>query len=275
MDQQSPNASDVITNDTILHKGFNEYLDQLASNKDLEKHRIEYEKLFNAFKASTEENKRLSKKCEELENKTEATKSLSCSKEIIAQEKDLLKADMAQHYFKLIEMAGEDPSREGILKTPLRAAKALLELTCGYRQDLKELVNDAIYTSDCNEMVIVKDIELYSMCEHHMLPFIGKCHVAYIPQGKVIGLSKIARIVDMFARRMQIQENLTCQIAQTLQDIIGAEGVAVTIEAQHMCMRMRGVGKQNSVMVSSTMLGSLKEDVKKRAEYLALIKLSD
>jgi len=124
-------------------------------------------------------------------------------------------------------------------------------------------------------MVIVKDIELYSMCEHHMLPFIGKCHVAYIPQGKVIGLSKVARIVDMFARRMQIQENLTCQIAQTLQDIIGAEGVAVTIEAQHMCMRMRGVGKQNSVMVSSTMLGSLKEDVKKRAEYLALIKLSD
>jgi len=179
---------------------------------------------------------------------------------------------MAQHYSKLIEMIGEDPTREGILKTPNRAAKAFLELTVGYRQNLKVLINEAIYTSNCTEMVVVKDIELYSLCEHHLLPFIGKCHVAYIPQGKVIGLSKVARIVDMFARRMQIQENLTCEIAQCLKEVIGAEGVAVTIEAEHMCMRMRGVGKQNSVMVSSTMLGSFKEDRAIRAEYLALIK---
>mmetsp|Transcript_37956 Transcript_37956/g.44243 ORF Transcript_37956/g.44243 Transcript_37956/m.44243 type:complete len:268 (-) Transcript_37956:160-963(-) len=178
---------------------------------------------------------------------------------------------MKLSYHTLIECIGEDPSREGLLKTPHRAAKAFLELTVGDRQDLKKLINEAIYKSDANEMVIVKDIELYSLCEHHLLPFMGKCHVGYIPNGSVIGLSKIARIVDYYARRLQIQENLTCQIAKCLEEIIGAAGVAVVIEAEHMCMRMRGVGKQNSMMKTSATLGVMKEDYKTRTEFLNLI----
>lgn len=179
---------------------------------------------------------------------------------------------MEDSYRKLIVELGEDPGREGLKNTPKRAAKALHELTVGYQQDVPSILNDAIYTSACDEMIIVKDIELYSLCEHHMLPFFGKCHVAYIPQGKVIGLSKIARIVDMYARRLQIQENLTHEIALCLMQAIGAEGVGVTIEAEHLCMRMRGVGKQNSTMITSAMLGSFRDDGKTRAEYLALLK---
>ena len=170
----------------------------------------------------------------------------------------------------LVEL-GEDISRNGILDTPKRAAKAMKFLTQGYEQDLNAVVNNAIFDSDNDSMVIVKDIELYSMCEHHMLPFIGKAHVGYLPTGKVIGLSKIARIVDMFARRLQIQENLTKQIAEAIQDVTGAAGVGVIIEAKHMCMMMRGVEKQNSVMTSSTMLGQFRSSQNTRNEFLTLI----
>jgi GTP cyclohydrolase I len=179
---------------------------------------------------------------------------------------------MEQHWKAIIEAIGEDPNREGLLKTPERAAKAFEFLTRGYRQDVNELVNNAIFTSNTDEMVIVRNIELYSMCEHHMLPFIGKAHVAYLPQGKVIGLSKIARIVDLFARRLQIQEVLTKQIADCVNTAIGAKGVGVIIEAKHMCMMMRGVEKQNSVMTTSCMLGSFRTQQQTRDEFLRLIR---
>jgi GTP cyclohydrolase I len=179
---------------------------------------------------------------------------------------------MEQHWKAIIEAIGEDPDREGLVKTPHRAAKAFEFLTQGYRQNVDELVNNAIFTSDTDEMVIVRDIELYSMCEHHMLPFIGKAHVAYLPQGKVIGLSKIARIVDLFARRLQIQEVLTKQIADCVNTAIGAKGVGVIIEAKHMCMMMRGVQKQNSVMTTSCMLGAFRNNMQTREEFLRLIR---
>ena len=171
----------------------------------------------------------------------------------------------------LIEWAGDDPTREGLLDTPKRAAKAMQYLCHGYQQSLEEIVNGALFASDNDEMVIVKDIELYSLCEHHLLPFIGKAHVAYIPTGKVLGLSKVARIVDMYARRLQIQENLTKQIADAIQQVTNAAGVAVVIEAKHMCMMMRGVEKQNSVMSSSVMLGAFRESCNTRHEFLQLI----
>lgn len=174
-------------------------------------------------------------------------------------------------YREILVEIGEDISRNGILDTPKRAAKAMKFLTHGYEQDLDEVVNGAIFDSDNDAMVIVKDIELYSMCEHHILPFIGKVHVGYLPTGKVIGLSKIARIVDMFARRLQIQENLTKQIAHAVQDVTGAAGVGVIVEAKHMCMMMRGVEKQNSVMTSSTMLGQFRSSQNTRNEFLTLI----
>jgi len=173
---------------------------------------------------------------------------------------------------EILDAVGEDRQREGLLKTPSRAAKAYEFLTNGYRQNLEEIVNQAIFHSDASEIVLVKDIELYSMCEHHLLPFIGKAHVAYIPNGKVIGLSKIARIVDVFARRLQIQEQLTTQIADALMTALHPNGVAVVIEAKHLCMMMRGVEKQNSVMTTSCLLGSFKEDPRTRSEFLALIK---
>lgn len=179
---------------------------------------------------------------------------------------------MADLYKELMKNIGEDVQREGLLKTPHRAAKAFAYLTKGYNQDVKEVINNAIFTSDCDEMVIVKDIELYSLCEHHLLPFIGKCHVGYIPKGKVLGLSKVARIVDIYARRLQIQENLTKQIAQTLKDNIQCEGIGVVIEAQHLCMMMRGVEKQNSSMKTSCMLGSFRDEPITRSEFLNLIK---
>ena len=175
-------------------------------------------------------------------------------------------------YTEIIDNIGEDSTREGLCKTPYRAAEALSFLTHGYHIELEDIVNGAVFTSDMDEMVIVKDIELYSLCEHHLLPFIGKCHVAYIPQGKVLGLSKIARIVDMFARRLQIQERLTREIAQTIMNVTDAEGVGVIVEAQHLCMMMRGVEKQNSLMKTSMMLGSFREDAATRNEFLTLIK---
>jgi len=180
-------------------------------------------------------------------------------------------AGMEESFRCLLDAVGEDPERQGLLKTPSRAAKAFDFLTNGYRQSLEGLVNDAIFDSDASEIVLVKDIELYSMCEHHLLPFVGKAHVAYIPEGKVIGLSKVARIVDMFARRLQIQENLTIQIADALMKTLRPTGVAVVIEAKHLCMMMRGVEKQNSVMKTSCLLGSFKEDARTRAEFLALL----
>ncbi len=181
-------------------------------------------------------------------------------------------ASLEESFRHILEAVGEDPTREGLFKTPNRAARAYEFLTNGYRQSLEEVVNDAIFTSDASEIVLVKDIELYSMCEHHLLPFIGRAHVAYIPSGKVIGLSKVARIVDVFARRLQIQEQLTLQIADALMKTLHPAGVAVVVEAKHLCMMMRGVEKQNSVMKTSCLLGSFKEDARTRAEFFALLK---
>ncbi len=178
---------------------------------------------------------------------------------------------MENAYREIITAIGEDVSRPGLQDTPKRAAKAMEFLMRGYTQDIDEVINNALFPSTSDEMVIVKNIELYSMCEHHMLPFIGKCHVAYIPKGKVIGLSKIARIVDVFARRMQIQENLTKEIAETIIRTTQATGAGVIIEAQHMCMMMRGVEKQNSVMTTSCMLGAFRNSQSTRNEFLSLI----
>jgi GTP cyclohydrolase IA len=172
---------------------------------------------------------------------------------------------------QLLLEIGEDPSREGLLRTPHRVAGAWSELTQGYSQDLNALLNEAIFHEDANEMVIVKDIELYSLCEHHLLPFFGRCHVAYIPQGKVIGLSKLPRIVDMFARRLQVQERLTSQIAEAVNQVLTPLGVAVIIEAKHLCMMMRGVEKQNSSAKTSAMLGCFRNDAKTRAELLGVL----
>ena len=175
-------------------------------------------------------------------------------------------------YETILSEVGEDLQRDGLLDTPARAAKAMKYLTHGYDQTLDEVVNNAIFESDSDEMVIVRDIEMYSLCEHHMLPFIGKCHVAYLPKGRVIGLSKIARIVDMYARRLQIQENLTKQIADAVNSVTNGQGVGVVVEAQHMCMMMRGVGKQNSSMTTSAMLGRFRSDINTRNEFLSLVK---
>lgn len=179
---------------------------------------------------------------------------------------------METHFKKIIEAVGEDVNRDGLKDTPKRAAKAMEFLTHGYHDSIEKIVNGALFESDNDEMVIVKDIELYSLCEHHLLPFIGKCHVAYIPSGKIIGLSKIARLVDMFARRLQVQEKLTKQIAETVMQVTGALGVGVVVEAKHLCMMMRGVEKQNSVMATSVMLGSFRSDTRTRSEFLSLIR---
>ncbi|MDD0841373.1 MULTISPECIES: GTP cyclohydrolase I FolE [unclassified Pseudomonas] len=179
--------------------------------------------------------------------------------------------NLPQHYREILLGLGEDPQREGLRDTPERAAKAMQYLCHGYAQSLEEIVNGALFASTSDEVVIVRDIELYSLCEHHLLPFIGKAHVAYIPTGKVLGLSKVARIVDMYARRLQIQESLTRQIAEAIQSVTNAAGVAVVIEAQHMCMMMRGVEKQNSQMLTSVMLGAFRESSNTRQEFLQLI----
>ncbi|CAI8309262.1 MAG: GTP cyclohydrolase I [Porticoccaceae bacterium] len=178
---------------------------------------------------------------------------------------------MNKHFEKIIQSTGEDLSRPGLLDTPARAAKAFAYLTSGYDMDLDQVINNALFPSESDEMVMVKDIELYSLCEHHMLPFIGKCHVAYIPTGKVLGLSKVARVVDMFSRRLQIQETLAQQIASTIQQVTQAQGVGVIIEAKHMCMMMRGVEKQNSSMKTSAMLGSFRTSQATRTEFFSLL----
>ena|ERR1700693_506116 len=179
--------------------------------------------------------------------------------------------EMQKLVARQLELLGEDPGREGLLRTPERVQKALDFFTKGYQQDLKEILNDALFDIDYEEMLIVRDIDFYSLCEHHMLPFFGKCHVAYLPKKKIIGLSKLPRIVDVFSRRLQVQERLTKQIAEAIQETISPVGVGVVIKAQHLCMMMRGVEKQNSYAVSSAMLGAFRNDHKTREEFLNLI----
>ena len=179
---------------------------------------------------------------------------------------------MDQYYKNILNEIGEDVTREGLVDTPKRAANAMKHLTQGYQQSLDEIINDAIFESEMDQMVIVKDIELYSLCEHHLLPFFGVCHVAYIPVGKVLGLSKVARIVDHFAKRLQIQEQLTKQIADCIHSITNASGVGVIIEAKHLCMMMRGIEKQNASMTTSMMLGNFREENTTRMEFLNLVR---
>ncbi|GAC15040.1 GTP cyclohydrolase I FolE [Aliiglaciecola lipolytica] len=179
--------------------------------------------------------------------------------------------ELQDHYANILEILGEDTTREGLVDTPKRAAKAMQFLTDGYQKDIQGVVNGAIFEADTDEMVIIQDIEYYSLCEHHVLPFIGRCHIAYLPDGKVLGLSKFARIVDMFARRLQIQEGLTKQIADAVLEVTGAKGVGVIMEGKHMCMMMRGVQKQNSSMITSVMLGSFRTSPATRNEFLRLI----
>nr|WP_317706726.1 GTP cyclohydrolase I FolE [Methylomarinovum caldicuralii] len=178
---------------------------------------------------------------------------------------------MEKIFTELIQAIGEDVNREGLVDTPKRAAAAFRYLNSGYHQSLENVLNNAIFEADTEDMVIVRNIELYSLCEHHLLPFIGKCHVGYLPSGKVIGLSKVARIVEMYSRRLQIQERLTKQIADAIQTAIEPRGVAVVVEAKHLCMMMRGVEKQNSVMTTSAMLGLFRERISTRSEFLNLI----
>jgi len=180
--------------------------------------------------------------------------------------------ELQQLVRRQIELIGEDPGREGLVRTPVRVAEAYKFLTGGYLQNPKKILNDALFEATSDEMVIVKDIDFYSLCEHHMLPFFGKCHIAYLPTKKIVGLSKIPRLVDVYARRLQVQERMTQEIAGSLMELIGAEGVGVVIEAQHLCMMMRGVEKQNSYAVTSAMLGSFRNDARTRSEFLELLR---
>ena len=173
----------------------------------------------------------------------------------------------------LLKEIGEDPNREGLIKTPSRVSKAWSFFSVGYNQDVDEIINDAIFNEDAKDMVVVRDVEFFSLCEHHLIPFFGKAHVAYIPNGKVVGLSKIPRIIDMYSRRLQVQERLTRQIAETIQDVLEPIGVAVIMEGQHMCMQMRGVEKQNSLTTTSSMLGKFRQSDRTRAEFLSIIGL--
>lgn len=182
-------------------------------------------------------------------------------------------SNIDQHYKQILAELGEDVDREGLLDTPKRAAKAMQFLTSGYTTSLEEVVNGAVFSSDNDEMVVVEGIEFYSMCEHHMLPFLGKCHIGYLPNGKVLGLSKFARIVDVFGRRFQIQENMTKQIADAVTEVTGCRGVGVIIEAKHMCMMMRGVQKQNSMMRTSVMQGAFRDNQATRNEFMRLVGL--
>ena len=187
-------------------------------------------------------------------------------------EEQLLRRDALEGIVeKMLEAVGEDPAREGLLQTPRRVAQSLEFLTSGYRQEIQTVLNGAVFSERYSEMVIVKDIDFYSLCEHHMLPFFGRAHVAYIPNGKILGLSKIPRIVEVFSRRLQVQERLTQQIADTLYQALNPDGVGVVLEARHMCMMMRGVEKQNSAATTSAMLGVFRDEVKTRQEFLTLI----
>ncbi len=179
---------------------------------------------------------------------------------------------MKELYQQILQNIGEDPSRQGLLDTPKRASEAMKYLTKGYHDNLSSITNGALFESNMEEMIVVRNIELYSMCEHHLLPFFGQCHIGYLPKGRVLGLSKFARIVDVFARRLQIQERLNHEIAESIQSITDARGVAVVIEAQHLCMMMRGVEKQNSIMTTSSMLGDMRNNPSTRNEFLNLIK---
>ena len=173
---------------------------------------------------------------------------------------------------ELLKRIGEDPTREGLLRTPERVSRSLEELTSGMNQSITEVIGEGVFEEDCSEMVIVKDIEFYSLCEHHMLPFFGKIHVAYIPNGKIIGLSKIPRIVDVFARRLQVQERMTVQIAKAIQEVLSPKGVGVVADAAHLCMMMRGVAKQNSSTMTSCLLGGFRSDARTRSEFLGLVR---
>ncbi|MSU22120.1 MAG: GTP cyclohydrolase I FolE [Pedosphaera sp.] len=180
--------------------------------------------------------------------------------------------ELIQLVHRQLEILGEDPHRDGLKRTPQRVATSLEFLTQGYRKDPKSVLNDALFETTSDEMVIVKDIDFYSLCEHHMLPFFGKCHIAYLPTDKIIGLSKLPRLVDVYARRLQVQERMTHEIAMTIQDLIRPQGVGVVVEAQHLCMMMRGVEKQNSYAITSAMLGRFREDARTRVEFLDLIR---
>jgi GTP cyclohydrolase I len=182
------------------------------------------------------------------------------------------KDDLAKLVRRQIELMGEDPKRDGLLRTPARVAEAMAFLTSGYDLNPMKVLNEALFDAVSDEMVIVKDIDFYSLCEHHMLPFFGKCHIAYLPRKKVIGLSKLPRLVDVYARRLQIQERMTYEIANTVKKLINAQGVGVVIEAQHLCMMMRGVEKQNSYAITSAMLGSFRRDSRTRSEFLELLR---
>ena len=175
---------------------------------------------------------------------------------------------LQEHYREILKELGEDPEREGLVRTPYRAQEAMKFLTRGYHQNLKELLNEAVFEEDYDDMVIVRDIEFYSLCEHHLLPFYGRAHVGYIPNGKIVGISKVARIVDMFARRLQVQERMTIEIADAMQEALSPRGVAVVTEAKHMCMLMRGVEKQNSLVTSSHVLGDFRKDRATREEFM-------
>ena len=179
--------------------------------------------------------------------------------------------EIEECYRRILRVVGEDGNREGLAATPTRAAQVLYDLTSGYREDLDKIINGAIFDSESDELIVVRNIETFSLCEHHMLPFIGRCHVAYVPNGTIIGLSKVPRVVNHFARRLQIQERLTTQIAHTLQKVLGAHGVGVVVEANHLCVMMRGVEKQHSDMKTSCMLGLLRRSATTRAEFLELI----
>jgi len=189
-----------------------------------------------------------------------------------AEESEERNAELERLIREVLKEIGENPDREGLERTPERVAKAYRYLTSGYRQDASEVLNGALFTEEYDEMVVVKDIDFYSVCEHHVLPFFGKCHIAYMPSRKIVGLSKIARLVEMYSRRLQVQERLTTQIAQTINEVLQPRGVAVVMEALHMCMLMRGVEKQNSKAVTSAMLGAFRENAETRAEFMELIK---
>jgi GTP cyclohydrolase IA len=189
-----------------------------------------------------------------------------------AEESEERNPELERLIREVLKEIGENPDREGLERTPERVAKAYRYLTSGYGQDASEVLNDALFTEEYDEMVVVKDIDFYSVCEHHVLPFFGKCHVAYMPSRRIVGLSKIARLVEMYSRRLQVQERLTTQIAQTINEVLQPRGVAVVMEALHMCMLMRGVEKQNSKAVTSAMLGAFRENAETRAEFMELIK---